>query len=148
MSVRGACRSIGPELSDTARFERFPYPRRLVVGLFQSEQDLQHAAEALERVGFDSDSYEVLQGEEDARSLDPEGTAHGVAGRAIRALQEAASYEREHARRHADHLQGGGYVLGVFVGLDEDAKRRAGEAMRSAGGDFVNYYADAYVESL
>jgi hypothetical protein len=135
-------------LSDTARFERFPYPRRLVVGLFGSEQDLQHAVEALERVGFDSDSYDVLHGDEDARSLDPDGTAHGVGGRVIRALQEASSYEREHARRHADRLQAGGYVLGVFVGADEDAKRRAGEAMRAHGGEFLTYYADTYIESL
>lgn len=135
-------------MGDTARFERFPYPRRLVVGLFESEHDLQRAVEALERVGFDSDSYEVLQGEEDARSLDPEGTAHGVAGRLIRALQEATSYERDHARRHADQLHGGGYVLGVFVGVDEDAKRRAGDAMRAQGGEFINYYAVTYIESL
>lgn len=143
-----ACRSIGPELTDTPRFERFPYPRRLVVGLFGSEQDLQHAVEALEQVGFDSDSYEVLQGEEDARSLDPEGTAHGFAGRLIRALQEAISDERDHARRYAAQLQDGGYVLGVFVGVDEDAKGRAGDAIRAHGGEFINYYADTYIESL
>ena len=89
-----------------------------------------------------------MQGDEDARSLDPQGTAHDVAGRLTRALQEAASYERDHARRHVDHLQGGGYVLGVLVGVDEDAKRRSGDAIRAHGGEFVNYYADTYIESL
>ena len=148
MSVRPACRSIGPELRDTSRFERFPYPRRLVVGLFESEQDVQHAVEALERVRFDSDSYEVLQGEEDARSLDLEGAAHGVSGRVLRALQGASSYDRDHTRRHVEHLQRGGQVLAVLVGEDEDAKRRAADAMREHGGEFINYYADTYVESL
>ena len=60
---------------------------------------MQHAVEALERVRFDSDSYEVLQGEEDARSLDLEGAAHGVSGRVLRALQGASSYDRDHTRR-------------------------------------------------
>jgi hypothetical protein len=142
------CRSIGEELSDRTGFERFPYPRRLVVGLFKSEQDLQHAVEALERVRFDSDSYEVLRGEEDARSLDLEGGAHGVSGRVLRAVQAASSFDREHTRRHVQHLQGGGQVLAVLVGDDENAKRRAGDAMREHGGDFINYYADTYVESL
>jgi hypothetical protein len=135
-------------LSDTSRFERFPYPRHLVVGLFGSEQDLQHAVEALEQVRFDSDSYEVLQGEEDARSLDLEGAAHGMSGRVLRALQAASSYDRDHTRRHVEHLQGGGQVLAVLVGEDEDAKRRAADAMREHGGEFINYYADTYVESL
>jgi hypothetical protein len=135
-------------LSGTARFERFPYPRRLVVGLFESERDLQRAVEALERVRFDSDSYEVLQGEEAAQSLDLEGEAHGVSGMALRALQAASSYDREHTRRHVEHLQGGGPILAVLVGDDEDARRRAADAMREHGGEFINYYADTYVESL
>jgi hypothetical protein len=135
-------------LSDTARFERFPYPRQLVVGLFESEQGLQNAVETLERVGFDSDSYEVLQGEDDARSLDLEGAAHGLSGRVLRTLQAASSYDRDHTRRHVEHLQGGGRVLAVLVGDDEDAKRRAADAMREHGGEFINYYADTYVEAL
>jgi hypothetical protein len=135
-------------LSDTSKFERFPYPLRLVVGLFGSERELRHAAEALEQTGLDSDSYEVLQGEEDARSLDLEGTEHGVSGRVVRALQGAFSYDREHTRRHVEHLRGGGQVLAVFVGDDEDSKRRAADAMREHGGDFINYYADKYVEAL
>jgi hypothetical protein len=135
-------------LGDTASFERFPYPRRLVVGLFEREQDLRHAVEALARVGFESDSYEILQGEDDARSLDLEGAEHGVGGRVLRALQAASSNDREHTRRHVEHLQAGGQILAVFVGEDEDAKRRGAAAMRDHGGEFINYYADVYVESL
>jgi hypothetical protein len=140
--------TFGPDSTNTARFERFPYPRRLVVALFESEEGVQHATEALERVGFDSDSYEVLRGEEDARSLDPEGTGHGVSGKALRTLQAASSYDREHVERHARHLQRGGQILAVFVGTDDEAKRRAADAMREHGGESINYYADAYVESL
>ena len=135
-------------MSDPPKFERFPYPLRLVVGLFKSEQDLRRVAEGLERVGFDSDSYEVLQGEANARSLDVEGAAHGVSGRLLRKLQAASSYDREHTRRHVEHLQGGGQLVAVLVGEDEDAKRRAAGVMREHGGDFINYYADLYVEAL
>jgi hypothetical protein len=148
VSVGPVSRSIGPELTDAARFERFPYPRRLVVGLFEGDQDVQQAVETLERAGFGVDSYEVLHGEEDARSLDLEGEAHGMSGRALRALQAASSYDREHTRRHVEHLRGGGQVLAVSVGADEDAKRRAAEAMRENGGEFINHYADTYVESI
>jgi hypothetical protein len=52
------------------------------------------------------------------------------------------------AREYADRLLAGDYVLGVFVGRDDGAKARAAEAMRASGGDFINYYADTYVESL
>jgi hypothetical protein len=127
--------------------DRFPYPRQFVGGLFDGEQELNGALEELERLGLGSDSYEVLHGEQDARRLDPTGEAHGVAGKLIRALQ-SVSYEREHVRRHADHLQGGGYLLGVFVGYDEALKQRVANAMRKRGGEFINYYADPYMESL
>ena len=76
------------------------------------------------------------------------GEAHGFAGKLIRALQELSSYDRDHVRRHAEHLRSGGYVVAAFAGEDEHAKQRAADALRSAGGDFVNYYADACIESL
>jgi len=71
-----------------------------------------------------------------------------VSGRVLRALQAASSYDRDHTRRHVEHLQGGGQVLAAFVGEDEDAKRRAADVMREHGGDFINHYADNYVEAL
>jgi hypothetical protein len=71
-----------------------------------------------------------------------------VSGRVLRVLQAASSYDRDHTRRHVEHLQGDGQVLAVLVGEDEDAKRRAADAMREHGGEFINYYADTYVESL
>jgi hypothetical protein len=36
----------------------------------------------------------------------------------------------------------------VVVGDDEDAKLRAAEAMTENGGEFVNHYADTYIETL
>ena len=134
-------------MSQTPTFDRFPYPRRLVVGLFDDEQSVQRASERLRRGGFESDRYMVLHGADDARSLDVTGEAHGLRGEVIRALQAVASDDLDHVRRHAEHLAGGGYVVAVAVGEDEDAKRRAADALRSDG-EFLNYYADNYIESL
>ena len=85
---------------------------------------------------------------EDAQSLDVTGEAHGFGGRLVRALQWLSSPDHDHLRRHAEHLRAGGFVIGVDVGEDEDAKRRAADALRAGGGDFLNYYADLYIESL
>jgi len=118
------------------------------VGLLENDQTVQRAVERLAQVGFRPDTYEVLHGDEDARSLDLEGTAHGLGGRLLRALQDLSSYDRDHTRRHVEHLQAGGYVLAVVVGDDEVAKLRAAEAMTENGGEFVNHYADTYIETL
>ena len=135
-------------MNETSPPDRFPYPRQLVVGSFESEEGLSDALDALKQRGFDPDGWDVLHGEQDARSLDPEGTAHGVGGKMIRALQSAFSFEREHAREYAARLRSGDYVLAVSVGDNEQAKVRAAEAMRANGGDFINYYADTNIEAL
>jgi hypothetical protein len=129
-------------------FERFPYPLGLVVGVFRSTEQLERAEEGLERAGLTSQRSEVLHGEEDARSLDISGDAHGLRGRLIRALQKASSPDLDHARRHAQYMRDGDYVLAVEVGNDEDAKRGVADALRAAGAEFLNYYGENYIESL
>jgi hypothetical protein len=135
-------------MSDPAEPDRPPYPLGMVVGTFGDEQSAQRAVEALRREGFQPEDYDVLHGAEDAESLDVTGDAHGLKGRVIRALQAASSHDLDHVRHHAGHLRAGGYVIGVEVGEDEDAKRRAAGALRAGGGEFLNYYADLYIESL
>jgi hypothetical protein len=129
-------------------FERFPYPLGLVVGVLRSTEQVQRAEEELERAGLTSQRREVLHGEDDARSLDVSGDAHGLRGRLIRALQQAASPDLDHARRHAEYMRAGDYVLAVEVGNDEDAKRGVADALRAAGAEFLNYYGENYIESL
>src|SRR3954468_21922906 len=137
-----------PAMSTTPPFDRFPYPRQLVVGVFDDEQDLQRALKGLQRSGFGADRYEVLHGEQDARSLDLTGEAHGLRGNVIRTMQAVSSDDLDHVRRHVEHLLAGDHVVAVAVGEDEDAKRQAADALRAAGGAFINYYADNYIESL
>jgi hypothetical protein len=135
-------------MSDTAPFERFPYPRQLVVGVFREEPALRTAVSALERSGVTPERLEVLHGAEDARSLDVPASEHGLRGLVIRVLQAVSSDDLDHVRRHAEHMRAGHYVLAVAVGTDEHARRRAGDALRAAGGEFLNYYGDNYIESL
>jgi hypothetical protein len=135
-------------MSDPPESDLPPYPHELVVGMFDDDQAMRRAVEALRRSGFEPDDFDVLHGAEDARRLDVTGEAHGLAGRVIRALQWLSSPDFDHVARHAEKLHAGGFVVGVEVGEDEDAKRRAADALRGAGSEFVNYYADHYIESL
>ena len=135
-------------MSDSAAPDRPPYPLEMVAGTFGDEPSVERAVETLQREGFQPDDYDVLHGAKDADSLDVTGEAHGLRGRLIRALQAASSNDLDHVRHHARHLRTGGYVIGVEVGEDEDAKRRAANALRAGGGEFLHYYADLYIEAL
>ena len=58
------------------------------------------------------------------------------------------SDDADQASRYAEHLRDGHFVLGVSVGEDEAAKQRAADALRGADAQFINYYAENYVEDL
>jgi len=109
---------------------------------------LEVARERLQQAGFAPDRYEVLEGERDVGRIDVKGTEHGRAGTIMRRLQAALSDDADHARRYAEHLRDGHYVVGVAVGEDEAAKQRAADALHAADAEFLNYYAENYVEDL
>jgi hypothetical protein len=128
--------------------DRFPYPGGTVIGLLSGQPEIENARARLEQAGFAADRYDVLHGEQDAERLDVEGKAHGMAGTIVRRLQALVSDEADHVRGYAEHLRAGGYVVGVSVGADEQAKERAADALRAAGAGSLNYYAADYVEDL
>jgi len=128
--------------------DRFPYPGGSVVGVLVDDAALAGARERLEQAGFASGRYDVLAGERDVARIDLEGDEHGRAGTIIRKLQSVLSDDADHAKRYAEHLRDGHYVVGVSVGDDEAAKERAAEALRASDAQFLNYYADNYVEDL
>ena len=109
---------------------------------------LNGARERLAQAGFAPDRYDVLEGEPDVDRIDVEGEAHGLVGTVKRWLQGVLSDDADQARRYAEHLRDGHFVLGVSVGEDEAAKQRAADALRGADAQFINYYADNYVEDL
>jgi len=106
------------------------------------------ARERLAQAGFAPDSYDVLEGERDVGRIDVKGDRHGAAGTVKRWLQDTFSDDADHARRYAEHLREGRFVLGVSVGEDAAAKERAADALRRADAQFINYYAENYVEDL
>ena len=128
--------------------DRFPYPGGNVVGVFVDGSALNDARERLERAGFGPDRYDVLHGETDVARIDVTGEAHGLAGTIVRKLQAAFSDDADHVREYAEHLRAGHYVVGVSVGEDEDAKRRAADALRAADAQSLDYYAENYTEDL
>lgn len=135
-------------MADAPAHDRFPYPAGDVVGILADEAAFDVARKRLEEAGFSPEQYEVLHGESGITQIDTTGAAHGWTGRMLRRLQGAATDEGEHARRYAEHLREGGYVVGVAVGDDEAAKRRAAEALRGARAAFLVYYATNYIEDL
>jgi hypothetical protein len=128
--------------------DRFPYPGGNVVGVFADDAALDDARERLEQAGFGPDRYDVLKGEADAERIDVEGEGHGLGGAIVRKLQSLFSDDAAHVRRYAESLRAGHYVLGVSVGEDEVARQRVADALRGAGAQFLNYYAENYVEDL
>ena len=128
--------------------DRFPYPGGSVVGVLVDDAALAGARERLEQAGFASGRYDVLAGERDVARIDLEGDEHGRVGTIIRKLQSVLSDDADHAKRYAEHLREGHYVVGVSVGDDEAAKERAADALRASDARFLNYYADNYVEDL
>jgi hypothetical protein len=132
-----------PEQSDP-----FPYPRGSVVGILTDEGELEDARDRLAQAGFAADRCDVLHGDQGLARIDADGRAHGRSGTIKRRLQAVFSDDSDHVQRYVEHLRAGHYVVGVAVGEDEAAKRRAADALLAARGEFVNYYAGGYVEDL
>ncbi len=128
--------------------DRFPYPGGNVVGVLLDDASLNSARERLTQAGFAPDRYDVLAGEHDVDRIDVKGEAHGLAGTVKRWVQGVFSDDADHARQYAEHLREGHFVLGVSVGEDDAAKLRAADALRGADAQFINYYAENYVEDL
>ena len=83
--------------------------------------------------GFRTRQLRGVEGDADVGRIDVEGKAHGLAGTVKRWLQGVLSDDANHARRYAEHLRKGHFILGVSVGEDEAAKQRAADALRASG---------------
>ena len=115
---------------DSGARDRFPYPGGNVVGVLLDDAALTSARERLAKAGFTPDRYDVLEGERDIARIDVEGDEHGLVGTIKRWLQGVLSDDADHARRYAEHLREGHFVLGVSMGEDEAAKQRERRTMR------------------
>ena len=132
----------------TAEADTFPYPSGRVVGVLVDDTTFADARRSLEGSGFAAEDYEVLHGEEGLAHIDVDGASHGRGGKFLRRLQALFSDDAEDARRYAEHLRAGHYLVGVAVGEDEAAKQRAADALRAAHAESIDYFGDNYVEAL
>ena len=84
-----------------------PYPTNRVVGTIADAQHADVAVKALMEAGFDRNSIDVLNGEEDLTRLDPTGTEHGVLERLQRAVIRTGGpvEEYRHLMRHVDDVR-------------------------------------------
>ncbi len=112
------------------------------------EAAFEQARARLTDAGFGSERVHVLHGDADLARIDVTGEAHGLTGTIFRRLQAAMSDEAEQARRYAEAVREGHYVVAVSVDHDEEAKIRAADALRGAGAEFLVYYASRYIEDL
>jgi hypothetical protein len=128
--------------------DSFPYPQGSVVGTLTDDAAFEDARQRLEAAGFGADHCDVLHGEEGLARIDVDGDEHGKTGSFIRRLQNVFSDDADQARRYADYLRAGHYVVGVKVGEDQDAKQRAADALRAAHAESLSYFAENYVEDL
>jgi hypothetical protein len=89
---------------DTKPAERgfIPYPTNRVVGTIADAEHADAAVKALVEAGFDRNSIDVLNGEDDLSRLDPTGTEHGVLERLQRAVIRTGRpvEEYQHLMRH------------------------------------------------
>jgi hypothetical protein len=125
--------------------DTFPYPTGSVVAVLTDSTAFETARRRLEAAGFDD--FDVLHGEEGLARIDVAGASHGRSGSLMRRVQAVLSDDADHARRYAEHLESGHYVVGVRVGEDEAAKTRAADAVRGSA-ETVHFYAENYVEDL
>lgn len=140
--------SIAAVAGDPNARDRFPYPEGTVIGVLTDDAAAAAARERLEQAGFGPDRYEVLHGEAGVARIDVEGDAHGFGGTIRRKLQSLLGDEADQARRYAETLRAGHYLVGVEVREDEAAKQHAANALRAAGAQSIDYYAGNYVEDL
>ena len=126
--------------------DRFPDPGGNVVGVLLDDASLHSAGERLAQAGFAPDRYDVMAVEHDVGRIDVKGEAHELAGTVKRWVQGVFSDAADHARQYAEHRPRVTSAPGVSVGEDEAAKLRAADALRGADAQFINYYAENYVE--
>ena len=134
--------------SDANAHDSFPYPLGSVVGTLTDDAAFEDARQRLEAAGFGADRCDVLHGDEGLARIDVDGDEHGKTGSFIRRLQNVFSDDADQARRYAEYLRAGHYVVGVKVGEDQDAKQRAAAALHAAHAESVSYFAENYVEDL
>ena len=115
------------------------YPRRQVLAVFDTATGAVRAIHALEAAGATAAAIERFQGAADADRFDATGARHGPIARALRAVQFGLMDQMPAMAWYEAALRGGRSVVGVRT-RDRAETLRAVEALRGAGGHFINRF--------
>lgn len=115
------------------------YPRQQVLAVFDTPAEAARAIEALEAGGTARVAIERFEGAADADRFDATGARHGPIARALRAVQFGLMDQMPAMAWYEAALRGGRSVVGVRT-RDRASTLRAVEALRGAGGHFINRF--------
>lgn len=127
--------------------EFLEYPTNKVIGVFADWDHAEAAIKQLSAMGFTREDIGVLAGKEGAARLDASGERHGLAAQLSRFFQKFADLDAKHTQRHEQELMAG-HILIAVDGSDEQRREQVRQAMKSAGGYFINFYSKWWVENL
>lgn len=115
------------------------YPRRKVLGVFDTPAAADAATAALAGASIRGDAIERYAGAADADRFDATGERHGVVARGLRAVQFGLMDQLPAMAWYEAALREGKTVLAVGTG-DRASTLRVVGAFRRAGGHFINRF--------
>jgi hypothetical protein len=131
---------FAPPLPDLLRT-----PSHRVIGVLPGPDDAVASFLELSEAGFAREGIYALCGAEGVRRLDPSGKHHGLRGRVIRAVENAASDDT--LFDYADELTAGAVIVSVPA-LDDETQSRAAHVLREHGATKMRYFGAATITEL
>lgn len=122
-------------------------PVNRVIGVVDDPREVPATLASLREAGFPEDAVHVFLGEEGERSLDLEGTHHGLRGRITRTLQRYG-YEADVFTEAEEELRAGHALLGVLTDGSAEQQSRAARAMKSHHAHSLHFFGHMEVEDL
>ncbi len=120
-----------------------PYPFNKVTAVLDASEELDSSLVALEQSGVDTNTIEVLCGQQGADTLDVTGAKHGLGARLARVLLNLTS-EAETIRDYAKHLEAGRFVIMVPV-TPKVSKETIVESLKHHHANHIHYFGKTFV---
>ncbi|TAK73617.1 MAG: hypothetical protein EPO16_12300 [Dehalococcoidia bacterium] len=121
------------------------YPRDYVLGIFERPGAAETAVSELIAAGFGESDLLVLSRPADAKKVDADGKAHGVATTVERTVEELG--DKDTLDEYSKALKTGASVVGAHIG-EKDQREQANLIMQNAGGQSIRYFGRFVVEDL
>ena len=121
------------------------YPAGKVLAVFDRAADADRASEAARAVG--AEGVERFEGADDADSFDATGERHGAVARVLRTVQFSLMDQLPAMAWYEAALRGSKVVLAVRT-RNRATTLRVVEALRGAGGHFINHFGRAATEEF